>query len=166
MIHDSCYAPHPMARALRIEFTGAVYHVPVGSPLARTSLRRPRLGAEALPAYCRWATIIISSQKRRIQICSSGCGQGGRHLKQAEPANVWLQSSSKPLVSHVLDQTPITISLSAVTPPSTFPIRPPPAPALFSSPAPVCQEDSRTCEECASRGHGVALARFLSPSNR
>jgi hypothetical protein len=27
VIYDSCYASYPMARALRIEFPGAVYHV-------------------------------------------------------------------------------------------------------------------------------------------
>src|SRR4030065_2367325 len=41
----------------------------------------------------------------------------------------------------------------------------PPAPGRSAWLFLACPVGIRTCEECASPGHGAALARFLSPSN-
>jgi hypothetical protein len=89
----------------------------------------------------------------------STCGKTEKWWRRNRESLSW--SKNKTVAHNIGHRYGVTI-----TPPPTFPIRPLPAPALFSSLAPACPADSRICEECASLGHGAARARFPSPSNQ
>ena len=61
VIHDSCYAPRPMARAMRIEFAGAVYHVTSRGTAHQDIVVTTAIGRGGAPFSPRSSTVLAGS---------------------------------------------------------------------------------------------------------